>query len=226
MQLLIIAFRTVDDPTLVPHSKRAMKNVWPDMCKKCPLYEELKWTCGAVGPSEFRHENAWVRMRNALEAIAESRGAEITPEQSISNLLSTIGLMTPYTMQWNEALIKSDECMGNPGNASRGLIKEFEKAWDTVIRPNSNPQREVRLGESVLRETLSTIYGKGGLYDAENRKAHGVPPATEKEELFPELTPVKTPRGTGTTLPATLPQFQYLREAFDDLDKRKKRGEL
>ncbi|MBI4148404.1 hypothetical protein HY490_03880 [Candidatus Woesearchaeota archaeon] len=185
---------------LVPHSKRAMKHAWPVMCTTCEHYDKLQFSCGAVKPAEPRHTNAWRRLRNALEAVAEAHDAEVKEEDRIPNLLETIKLMAPYTMQWNPYLVKSGTCMQNPGNAARGIVKEFSDTWST-------------LRDSFIRE--ATLASKGKLYDTAERAKLKLGPADERTQLLSTIDASEKTK-----------LFGYLREVLDDYNNRIQRGDV
>ncbi|MBS3124898.1 hypothetical protein J4211_01430 [Candidatus Woesearchaeota archaeon] len=179
---------------LVQHSKRAMKHAWPAMCKTCPSYEKLKFSCGAVRPAEPRHVNSWLRLRNALEATAESAGATVNSEDRIPNLLETIKLAAPYTMKWNSDLIKSDACMQNPGNAARGMVKTFADEW-------------AGLRDDFVLE--SALAAQGKLYNMDERTKLGLGPVTARTKLLPMIDGSEKRK-----------IFGYFREVLDDYNRK------
>ncbi len=161
------------EAAIVPHSKRGMKKRWPAMCDTCPVYDSLKYSCGAVMPAEPRHVMAWIRLRNALEAVAVANGAEVSPEDRVPNLLEAIKLASHYTLEWNPKLLNSDSCMGNNGSAARLMVKEFQKLWNGDVR------------NAFMLEALNL----GNIYDSQARKDVGLDSADDKERLLPGLNP-------------------------------------
>jgi len=196
---------------VISHSKRYMEHAWPKMCATCTKSEELKYQCAAARPTEPRHTNAVIRIRNALEAVACAKGAEVTFEHTVQNLLEAMKIILPYTLQWNPHLVNG-ECMGNTLSASHGLVAKFKEGWKSV--------RDEFQSEAILA-------GTGQLYDADERKSLGMTPASGKEDLLPCVSSVaKTKKGKKADAANPLILFGYLREVLDDYNRRAQEGNL
>lgn len=202
------------DHAQIKHSKRYLEKAWPKMCASCPQSDNMKYQCAACRPTEPRHMNAIIRMRNALEAVAASKGAEIDPDHTVSNLLETVTLVLPYTLEWNPYLISGD-CMGNTCSAAHGLVWAFKEGWRAV--------QEAFQIEGILA-------GGGELYDPKQREALGLAPADGMDALLPCLNAgakgKKGKKGKETPDASPLTSFYYLRELLDDYNRRAKEGKI